>query len=466
MYYSSTSGLKDPQNLWYALQTYCETTEPTFVSNIPVFLRLAEQRIYNALNLPSTRAQAVLPVTTGNPYVSLPIDWIFTYSVAIEQCKTLVREYHGASQAEGTEVPPAGYNAVLVEVYGGGGSGAGAGPTGGGGGGYSAATTPIKPGDFYYYYAGAGGAASNIATGNNGDFSYVTTYFGAPDPLYIQANGGGGAAPLTTGLGGTAFGGDVNSTGGDGIPSAGGQGAGAQGGAGGIQGYNSGSGEVAPTDGSPYGGGGGSSLNLGTYSGAGGEGLVRFTYTDTTHTLFLGYLLDKDQNFIRESFPDTTYEALPQYYAQEVPATLSGDASFIALEVGNIQPPCSIVDAGEIELEDEQGQILLEGSQITETIQQIILGPTPDMHYRLKIEYMSYGPSVVNAGNTWLSTNFETVLLYGAIREGYIYLKGEQDLIAAYEARYQESLAETKMLADGKNRQDTYRSGQVRLKVT
>jgi hypothetical protein len=44
-------------------------------------------------------------------------------------------------------------------------------------------------------------------------------------------------------------------------------------------------------------------------------------------------------------------------------------------------------------------------------------------------------------------------------------LKGEQDLIAAYQDRYQEALALLKQLGDGKDRGDAYRNGQVRLPV-
>ena len=68
-------------------------------------------------------------------------------------------------------------------------------------------------------------------------------------------------------------------------------------------------------------------------------------------------------------------------------------------------------------------------------------------------------------GTSWLGTNFETVLLYGAIREAYTYLKGETDIAASYEAKYQEALGLLKVLGDGKNRRDAYRSGQARVPV-
>ena len=72
----------------------------------------------------------------------------------------------------------------------------------------------------------------------------------------------------------------------------------------------------------------------------------------------------------------------------------------------------------------------------------------------------------MTAGTSWIGDNFETVLLYGSLREAYTYLKGEQDLIANYEAKYQEAMTQLMRLGDGLNRRDAYRSGQVRIPVT
>jgi hypothetical protein len=44
-------------------------------------------------------------------------------------------------------------------------------------------------------------------------------------------------------------------------------------------------------------------------------------------------------------------------------------------------------------------------------------------------------------------------------------MKGEADVIAQYQKRYDEAMALLKQLGDGKNRQDAYRSGQVRYPV-
>jgi hypothetical protein len=221
VFYSSTADLTNPNNLWYAVQAYCETTESSFVSGIPEFVQAAEERIYNTVQIPAIRRNQIGTLTTNNQYLTLPDDWLATFSLAV----------------------------------------------------------------------------------------------------------------------------------------------------------------IDPT--------------TGNYS----------------------YLLDKDVNFIRESFPNPSSTDTPQYSA--------------------------IFDAN-----------------------TLILGPTPDTNYTVELHYYYYPESIVTASTSWLGEHFETVLLYGAIREAYTYLKGEADIMAFYEQKYQEALGLLKVLGDGKDRRDAYRSGQVRVPVT
>jgi hypothetical protein len=93
------------------------------------------------------------------------------------------------------------------------------------------------------------------------------------------------------------------------------------------------------------------------------------------------------------------------------------------------------------------------------------LGPTPDANYSVELHYFYYPPSIVTAGTSWLGDNFDSALLYGALIEAYIFMKGEQDINAEYQKRYTEAMALLKQLGEGKNRQDMYRSGQIRLPV-
>jgi len=130
------------------------------------------------------------------------------------------------------------------------------------------------------------------------------------------------------------------------------------------------------------------------------------------------YLLNKDVNFIRESFPDTdaAFYGEPQYYA------VFDDNTFI-------------------------------------------LGPTPDASYATELHYFYYPESIVTAGTTWLGTNFDSALLYGALLEAALFMKSDADTMTVYKARYDDAMAELKQLGDAKNRQDAYRSGQVRYPV-
>ena len=129
------------------------------------------------------------------------------------------------------------------------------------------------------------------------------------------------------------------------------------------------------------------------------------------------FLLDKDVNFIRQSYPSPDDVGTPKYYA------IFDDNTFI-------------------------------------------LGPTPDYAYQVEMHYYYYPTSIVTAGTSWLGDNYENVLLYGSLREAYTYLKGEADMMANYEQKYQEAVQQLTRLGDGLNRRDSYRSGQVRVPVT
>lgn len=137
------------------------------------------------------------------------------------------------------------------------------------------------------------------------------------------------------------------------------------------------------------------------------------------------YLLNKDVNFIRQSYPNPNEDkGLPRYYALFGPAT--------------------------------------SGSTITNEL-TFILGPTPDASYNIELHYYYYPQSIVTAGTTWLGDNFDTVLLYGSLVEAYTYMKGEQDMMALYNQKYMEALQLAKRLGDGLERSDAYRSGQSRI---
>ena len=142
------------------------------------------------------------------------------------------------------------------------------------------------------------------------------------------------------------------------------------------------------------------------------------------------YLLNKDVNFIREAYPSASTLGIPKYYALFGPTTT------------NTVPPV-----------------------ITNEL-SIILGPTPNTTYDVELHYFYYPESIVTAGTTWLGDNFDSALLNGALLEAIRFIKGDPEMIALYEKLYMQSIGLLKVLGDGKERQDSYRSGQFKLPVT
>jgi len=136
------------------------------------------------------------------------------------------------------------------------------------------------------------------------------------------------------------------------------------------------------------------------------------------------YLLNKDVNFIRQAYPNPNAQAQPKYYALFGPTT--------------------------------------SGPTITTEL-SFILGPTPNQLYSIELHYYYYPTSIVLANSTWLSDNFDSVLLYGSLVEAYTFMKGESDMLALYDGKYKEALNMAKRLGDGLERSDAYRSGQYRI---
>jgi len=130
------------------------------------------------------------------------------------------------------------------------------------------------------------------------------------------------------------------------------------------------------------------------------------------------YLLPKEVAFLREAYPDTTTTGVPRYYA-----IFDNDTLLIA--------------------------------------------PPPDSNYPVELHYFYEPPSIVTiTSGTWLSENAENTLLYGCLLEAYTYLKGESDLISLYAAKYKESLEALRVIGEGRNRSDTYRNGEARIRAS
>ncbi len=97
-------------------------------------------------------------------------------------------------------------------------------------------------------------------------------------------------------------------------------------------------------------------------------------------------------------------------------------------------------------------------------VDNFILAPTPNTTFTAELHYF-YRPTSLTAGSgsgtTWLSQNAEMSMLYGALIEAYIYMKGEQDVMSMYNKRFQESLIGLKQLGEAKETTDEYRRGKV-----
>ena len=130
------------------------------------------------------------------------------------------------------------------------------------------------------------------------------------------------------------------------------------------------------------------------------------------------FLLNKDVNFLQESYPDTTETGRPLYYA----------------------------------IFDETN---------------LLVAPLPDADYLMEFHYV-YKPEGISSTNTttWLGTNAPDALLYSCLLEAYVFMKGDAQLMTYYQTRYQETLPRLKNLGEGRDRKDVYRSGQLRVPVT
>lgn len=128
------------------------------------------------------------------------------------------------------------------------------------------------------------------------------------------------------------------------------------------------------------------------------------------------YMLQKEVSYVRQNYPDPTYTGSPKYYAQFDQNTF-------------------------------------------------ILAPTPNDDYAIELHYYYYPESIVTAGTSWVGEYFPMCLLYGALCEANIFLKGEGDMQQNYEKMFQENMALLKNYADGRTRNDNFRLTEPRIRL-
>jgi hypothetical protein len=121
------------------------------------------------------------------------------------------------------------------------------------------------------------------------------------------------------------------------------------------------------------------------------------------------YLLAKDVSFIREAYPNPTTTGIPKYYA--------------------------VFDAD-----------------------TVLVAPTPASDLAIEMHYFFYPESIVTAATTWLGSNFENVLLYGALVEAAVFMKSEEDILKAYSEQYAFNMKLLKAYSESSLRSGQYRT--------
>ena len=219
------------------------------------------------------------------------------------------------------------------------------------------------------------------------------------------------------------------------------------------------------------------------------------------------YLLNKDVNFIRQSYPNPTSTGMPQYYALfGTQYNNNNELSFILgptpdtnynAELHYFYYPPTIVQGqisllgnitgGSLYTNGIYQNVSLTGGSGANATADILVASGAVVSCNLKfggnfyavgdvLSCSSLGSTgsgfsilvndVSNAtGTSWLGENYDPVLFYGAMREAMIFMKGEQDMVAYYEKMYEEALAQLNRLGTGLERGDSYRDGQARIKV-
>lgn len=121
----------------------------------------------------------------------------------------------------------------------------------------------------------------------------------------------------------------------------------------------------------------------------------------------------RDASFIREAYPDTTATGVPKEYGVFDHNTL-------------------------------------------------VVGPTPNANFDVRLDYMYRPTSIVTGGTSWLGDNAEALLLNACLLEGYRFMKGEQDMLAEFKEGYATAFQAMQDYAAMNAYGDEYQFGSVR----
>jgi hypothetical protein len=307
------------ETLSNTIQAYAENTEALFVANIPVFIQQAEERVFNTINFPSLRRNVTGSLTAGNKYLSLPLDWLSTYSIAV--------------------VDNSGnYNYLLNK-------------------------------DVNFIRE----AYPNPGSANYG----LPKYYSIFGPQYTLQN------ELSCILGPT------------------------------------------PDTSYPV------ELHYFFYPPSIVQGIIT--------------LLSVASYSVGSLYTTGVYTNVPLTYVSGVNGS-GANATADIVVTGGIVSSVTLQNGGSMYV---VGDVL--------TVSSSYIGGTGSG--------FSIAVTAINnsTGTSWLGDNFDPVLLYGAMREAMLFMKGEQDLVKYYEDKYTEALMLAKRLGDGLERGDSYRDGQTKL---
>jgi hypothetical protein len=221
------------------------------------------------------------------------------------------------------------------------------------------------------------------------------------------------------------------------------------------------------------------------------------------------YLLNKDVNFMRESYPNPTATGEPKYYAlfgsqlsnaNELSLIMAPtpDASY-NMELHYFYYPVSIVQgvittfstivAGSgyntgtyfnVPLIDGSGAyatatvVVASGGVTSVTISDggsfyiagdVLTASNSYLGGAGTLFTVTVSAVDNTAGTSWLGDNYDPILFYGAMREAVIFMKGEADMVTYYQKMYEEAMSQLNRLGTGLERNDAYRVGQASIKV-
>lgn len=194
------------------------------------------------------------------------------------------------------------------------------------------------------------------------------------------------------------------------------------------------------------------------------------------------FLLQKDVNFLQESYPDSTATGIPKYYAaydvNNFIIAPTPNANF-STEIHYYYRPVSLADSKfTLTVSDVSGTFVSNETitggtsaesttinSITSATEFVVIIPTGTFTVGETVTGGTSGATGIVVSTsadttlTWVSENAPNAILYGSLFEAYTYMKGERDMLDLYNGRFGEALSRIKDLAEARENTDAYRTG-------